>query len=106
MKPLKITSGSEKQNIWATDIANKILLPFSRKIEELEARDDGSDFSLIISALKLARLSVRRDIEKLSASEIIEIRGRNMSHLIPHLCQKSKEELTAIVANAKKQLRV
>lgn len=73
MENVQITSGSEKQNIWATDIANKWIAELNQEIETVKIRNESGDrLEKYLELLETASTNLITGISKLTAKQIID----------------------------------
>ena len=72
---IQITTGTEKQNAWATDIANKAILTLDTEITNNDLRPASDNVTWYSENLRKARDIVATAIKAKNAKEIIEHRA-------------------------------
>lgn len=75
MTTIQITKGSEKQNDWATQIANKWITKFNIQISANDLRPVSDNVSWYSDSLRFVRDSLIADISKMTAKQIIDNRN-------------------------------
>ena len=98
MTTFNITGGSEKQNKWASDIANKWISEIDEEIARIANHTYADTLTVYADLLQVAKANFLAGMEKITAKQIIEVEvaKRNIAKsLIAQALKKFEESKLA-----------